>query len=533
MELFEALESFIVAYFREALVDAYEDFWGAFVGREAELSHELLHLSNDAQFMWFVCDCELESRKTVLDLLLEHDSTLSAGAQAFARVIRRAKMCAYEAIEVVPGVSITLRDVLSGTTVTVGERTASRTLNRHDWIAARIVERGPSGKAEMERGVLAIPRLYKEWLSGELTELREEAIENPDLVSMDEALPRLVHELWVGCILEPAIPQLHNTDGEPTLITRAHFDVKDRTRLERALDSCSALTREGSQWVWFGKNARDTQVLLGTFEFKGRGLLLETNSKERGERGVALLRKLCGDAAVHRATTHEDLEPMLRADLKAQARGERMIEDEARPTEGGLPPVIAEALVLDHYAKHYRAWIDERVPALDGETPRDAARTSTQQGRVRELIKGLETTYQQCLREGTPAYDPSWMWSELDLLERAQQLPPPLPHERLEHFIEGTRELVVDVAESIRVRPGFDDASTVVEPASVQRLLDVQRFLKEHPKCACRRSSLAAPRTRAPCAPGAELRAASPQGFLGRGSLDLHAGSDRDRRASA
>jgi hypothetical protein len=30
-------------------------------------------------------------------------------------------------------------------------------------------------------------------------------------------------------------------------------------------------------------------------------------------------------------------------------------------------------LVLNHYGRHYRAWLDDSIPALEGRTPRQAA----------------------------------------------------------------------------------------------------------------------------------------------------------------
>ncbi len=72
------------------------------------------------------------------------------------------------------------------------------------------------------------------------------------------------------------------------------------------------------------------------------------------------------------------------------------------------------------------------------------------------------------------------MWAELGLREGAEKLPPPLPHERLGQFIEGAGALIAEVAETVRRRPGFDDASTVLARDGGRDILDVQRFAKEH-----------------------------------------------------
>jgi hypothetical protein len=479
MALFEELDFFIDELFQAEEEEAYDEFWGAFLGREDELTPELLRLSEDVQFMSFACDHEIGPGKTVIDLLLEQHPSLSLGARAFASAIRRSTMRLYEAIYVVPGVSITLRDVLEGGTVTVAERTASKTLNQFDWVAARVVERGPSGRPEMERGVLAVPRLYQQSLLARLTQMRAAAVAEGDRASFYADLPLLFHEVWVGSLLEPRIPVVHNTDGEPLLITRVHFEVRDQARLESVLDAQAELSRADDRWSWSGKNAKGAVVSLGSFELEKGTLVLEANSKERAERGMQLLSE-AGDAVSHRATTHEDPERSVRDGVKAQALGK--IAFGAPPEEKApkIPPAIAEALVLDHYAKHYRSWIDEPVPALDGETPRAAAKKPAMRARVVELIQGLESMYQQSLRKAHPAYDPSWMWAELGLKAQAEKLPPPLPHERLGQFIDGAEKVIVEVAEAVRGRPGFDDTSSVLHRDACRESLDIRRLLKEH-----------------------------------------------------
>ena len=54
------------------------------------------------------------------------------------------------------------------------------------------------------------------------------------------------------------------------------------------------------------------------------------------------------------------------------------------------PPVEAVALVRDWKTKHYAAWIDDPIPALDGQTPRLAVGTAAGRARVDVLLKDLE-----------------------------------------------------------------------------------------------------------------------------------------------
>jgi hypothetical protein len=67
------------------------------------------------------------------------------------------------------------------------------------------------------------------------------------------------------------------------------------------------------------------------------------------------------------------------------------------------------------YDEHYRGWLDEPIPALDGKTPREAVRTKRGRERVAELLREIENMGERDRLEGRPAYDPGWMWEELGL----------------------------------------------------------------------------------------------------------------------
>lgn len=87
--------------------------------------------------------------------------------------------------------------------------------------------------------------------------------------------------------------------------------------------------------------------------------------------------------------------------------------------------------------------------------------------------------YQQALKHGEPAYDPSGMWAELQLGQCADRAhPPPLAHERLARLVHGSGELARSVAEEMRKQPGFRDASTVLSDQGCRTNLELQRFVR-------------------------------------------------------
>lgn len=479
--VFGKLDDFIEDEWVDEEQAAFEDFWGRFLDREDELPPDLLSISGDVQDMWFAFDWEIEPGVRVADRFVER-AALSPGERAFVAAMRASSMRLYEVIETVPGSSMTLRDAVEGTVVKVNERSASRTITRHEHVAARVIPSGCSGGPEIEAGVLHIPRIWCDSVLAAVREAREDFFSANPLLSIDDfykEMPLLFHHVWLRSIFEPAVPELRNTDGEAMVVTRVSFYVDDADALARALDGAAnegiIRLRDGA-WEWSSKGAEGTLVALGTCEISGDVLTMETNSVERGARGRALVEKLAGAAVHHRATTHEDLRKLVMERVTAQALGRG---DEESDGAAEVDPDVAEALVAAHYARHYRAWIDEPVPALDGRTPRDAAQHPAMRDRVEALIHDLESMYERALKSGQPAYDPSWMWDELGLAEETDaSYRPPLAHERVYERVPGSAEACRAAAERLRRAPGFEDATTVVDDDAFRTDLDLQRFVR-------------------------------------------------------
>jgi hypothetical protein len=477
----EWLNEWIDTFAEEDSEDASDDLWGRYLDQADELPPDLMQFSQAVEDMWCAFDYIGERGAPLVDDFLA-EAELSDGERAFLTALRKSSMRLYEVVDAVPGVSLTLRDAIEGDQVTVRERTGSRTIGRHEYVAARVVPRGPSGGPEIEAGVLHIPGLVKDSVASQLREHRARFLEEHRGASIDEfykAMPPFFHDVWVGAFLDPYVPTPKTTDGEDMIPTEVQFDVSDGEAVSRALDDHPEIDRDGEIWTWWGKNREGKIITLGTFRRRGERLVFETMSVERADRGRAMLESIAGSALRHRATSHENLQRAVKDSLRAKyLRGEDSEPDEPAG-DRGLPPEIVEPLILGHYATHYRAWIDEPVPALDGATPREGARDPKLRQRTVELVQGLLAIYQNALRRGEPAYDPSWMWAELGLGdEDAAHHPPPLAYERVASRIAATADLVRVVADRIRGASDFDEVRTLLTPEAEAIDLDVQRFVR-------------------------------------------------------
>jgi hypothetical protein len=477
-----ALAALVLSRFGGERRAAAEEAWGEHLARADEIAGHWRQASEALIDAWFWFDRPLADGQRVVDALLASPHGLGAGERTWLARMRESPMRLYEIIDVHPGASSALREVLSNTQVTVRERTMSRSARRGGTIAARVIRAGVSGEPELELSVVSIPMLIRESVVQQLSQWRDDfRREHPGAPESAfwKRTPPFFHGAWMGAVLDPVLPALKNTDGEDVVLTEVHFEVRDQGKLEAALDAGADFERhDEASWGWVSAD-RAEPISLGFLRLGEGKLVLEANSAARGKRGRALVEGAAGEAVRFVAASHEDPTEEIRARLRA---GDKAPPE--APSDEEIPREILEDLALTHLARHYRQWVDQPVPALGGETPRAAASQPALGAKVVELIRGIEGLYQESLRRDEPAYDPSWMWEELDLAPGEADSPPPMAHDRLDAAYPGLGVLTRQVAERLRHRPGFDDRTGRCRPEDLEVDLGVRRFLTRHPAAA-------------------------------------------------
>jgi hypothetical protein len=202
---FERLNQYIDDFAVADEARASEVFWGRYAARVHELPPERAELFDDIEHLWFAFDHRGESGLSVAERLLAGPQ-LATGQRAFLTALRRSSMRIYEVTEVVPGASLTLRDAIEGTSVTVNERQASQAITAGTSLAARVVPRGPSGGPELEAGLLHLAPAVRDPLLARVRDERARFVaanRGVDLTAFYKSLPPLFHEVWVTTMLEP------------------------------------------------------------------------------------------------------------------------------------------------------------------------------------------------------------------------------------------------------------------------------------------------------------------------------------------
>jgi hypothetical protein len=181
------------------------------------------------------------------------------------------------------------------------------------------------------------------------------------------------------------------------------------------MDALAGWERDGEdvpQWMWRKPPADATGTVLGNARLTAGALVIETNSRERMDRALAVLRPALGALVGAGLTSHEDVMSALRQAPSSP----RSMSD--RPDEPLLPvdaTAMAEAFNRIKEA-HYRRTLDEPVPMLGNRTPRECARSKQGRKKLANWIKEIENgELRQAAGTGVPPYDVSWMWRELEV----------------------------------------------------------------------------------------------------------------------
>ena len=359
---------------------------------------------------WLVFDCPLHGGGTIVERFLAREGGgLRSGERRYLERMRLSHLRPYEIQAVRLDEGLELLDLWANKRVRVRERLATRQLVQWDVLAARVIL-GPDGEPILDGSPYLYPTSAKELILRVLRRLSRSLrgkLPRRDEATFFKSIGMAFHDLWLELVARRPLPTSVTAEGDEVVLCRAVFDVCDRSALEAALANHPELKREDDgSYAWLADSADEAGFRRGFGMFvleKGR-VVLETMSRQRAERGRALLEGAAGPAVAYRATSHESVQRAL----------ERRPARRARPDDE-VPPEAAAEIVQAFYEGHYRGWLDEPLPALAGRTPREAVGLKSARPKVIALLKDMENLSARERLEGRPAYDFGWMRGELGL----------------------------------------------------------------------------------------------------------------------
>lgn len=310
----------------------------------------------------------------------------------------------HEVIDCRPGHGFGLRDVLLGTEVEAIEKRGSQFVEPGDLLFAKVV--AIEGIALVEgMGPVAIPPARKP----AIIELRKQLGTQESLFGV-ETLREFDLELRslfldiADAQLNPPLPELQNTDGDPLELHTLIYDLDSPDEaIARLADLAAGVAEpdverdaEGglvhAEIIWARRGNRMQKswdnTTLGHLRIEGKRLSAEVNSAKRAARLSKLIEQRLGETARARPSIVQSVQSMLDREPAPQEEAQRLRRDEEQAELAARPEV--QAAMREHLRRHYRNWIDEKIPALGNRTPRKAARDRDGREAVEALIAQIE-----------------------------------------------------------------------------------------------------------------------------------------------
>ncbi|KMS50661.1 MULTISPECIES: DUF2384 domain-containing protein [Sphingomonadaceae] len=381
-------------------------------------------------------ELEPDGGNLVDDYLKRRGWNEKAPNKAYMRALRDTVMSLYEVSEVLPGQSMTLRDLLRDVApVTVREHGATQTLVNWDKIAARIVD--VNGRHGISGALLPFSAEGAARVIDAFSRLSDDVQDTAGLPPLDrDALLRasgpMFTNMWLldclGKAMPGSTPDMINADGDDLVFHRIIFPLAKGVigkSVARRLDAAPWLEpASDSFWNWLapvkkggksqsskGKQAfvttmEDDTPVFANVELTGRKLIVEVNSAARAEQAIIQIREWLGDSVSAPMTEIRTLAQIM-ADDAARAPQDETLD---------IPPHEMERIVHDMLTREYTKTLDEPVPALGHKTPRALARTKAGRTKVADWLKYIENgAAKSDAADPMGTYDFTWMWAELGL----------------------------------------------------------------------------------------------------------------------
>ncbi|RJQ47688.1 MAG: DUF2384 domain-containing protein [Nitrospiraceae bacterium] len=394
--------------YRHSFWDARFFFWDDF-NPEEHLDGTALAIASQNFLEWVVHDfvVDEEDGKTLIDLYMESKVRMSPDEHKVLTIMKNSVISLYEVQEVFPEEGLLLKDLILGEEYDVKEKAATRSLSKWDIYATRLIY--IDGKYIMSGSVYPYPLKQKERILADIhSEFEDYRLDYPE-AAMDDFLKMesdIFNFYWYDLIRNPMLPSLHTTTGEPMILSKTVFEIRDKEAVINGLMNITDFEQTGEDYLWFAKkNKEGSATILGRIEFKEARLILECNSKKRLEKGKKLILEALSDSLIHKIDTFQD--PM-----KALKECEKKPHKESA---NEIPMEIQQKVYTEFMHKNSTNWLKKKVPALDGKTPLQAVKTEEGRIKVIELLKSFENSEEHNKREGRPFYDVSWMWERLGL----------------------------------------------------------------------------------------------------------------------
>jgi hypothetical protein len=397
-------------YFGSLEDDGYE--------RLQELEEDLHQMVMINSMEWLLAEGEIQVRGDhlpVMEILLGPGGPhFTAIQRAWLEQLGMARLGLYEIIDLVPGESLCLKDLLFPELdpVWVRERQGSREMEQFDVVGARIMT--ADDHPQLSGALYPFPRHLCMDLIRDLKRELEDV--EPDTQDARDVHGTLIPDHWLQILTEShnAPNLVDQTTGETLLIISDHYQVTDWPALEASLDGAPELEGNRDQG-W-------TRLFEGEDALKRSNLTIEPGDEpdritvgyilqSHADAGRPWFESLAG--AVVSFIERETVDPR---DVLAAGSRKTGTPPLAPPLTDSLSAEVLTEALDTHLRTYYANWADEPQNALAGLSPREAMETPEGLDQVKFLLR----TYQrdemkQARQQHRPPVSFDYLWEDLGL----------------------------------------------------------------------------------------------------------------------
>ena len=309
--------------------------------------------------------------------------------------------------DVTPGARMSIRDLLSKREFEVYERRASQELEKGSIIFSQVVTLD-GNSILLGVAPYVIPPSYAGLFLDMREDLAFDGLKGVDLLSEWDFELRETYFDIRSDLLDPQLPALQNTDGDPFQLIALHYELRCTPQEARdalaplaldlgdrrspATDAAGELVAVSFPWVREDIDPREERsyTTLGEIEIDGTRMTAEVSSERRSEAFKQEVERRLGDRAEFRdavVTSPEELIDLVQEIGDDPDETSTGTEGDGTAVRGSLE---ARSLLAETPDDHWVAWLDASLPVLNDATPREAARTELGRERLEALLWHLD-----------------------------------------------------------------------------------------------------------------------------------------------
>ncbi|MCK5034906.1 MAG: SEC-C domain-containing protein [Candidatus Sabulitectum sp.] len=360
-----------------------------------------------------VADYMIEPGKTVIDLYLEEKrNVLHPMAVEFLQGWRKSGISLYRVKSVDLRKSLTVTDLLSKKTVTVSDNERSDILNRGDTFFGRVVKT----YEEYLFSPVILP-VHPRVVDGILEEFREEKASIPRSKTVSwrcffKKNWEIIPEYWLEEELYRHSERSVKFDTEGDSVSHYRFTFNlfpgNIFQVRKQLLDIPGMKKNSEtefDLVFDLSNHKTVQLdtlSIASLTLTDSSLVMTPGTASIAEYVLSLL-------TLNLEEYIEDIEHEILYRDSEQVEGDQN-------DEFTIPPHIEKEFFTELLDRYYRNWFDTPIPALNGLSPRESAKSPESRKYLTLLLKKMDLL---SLMDGIVFYDSSWLWEELGL-EREQ-----------------------------------------------------------------------------------------------------------------